>query len=332
MQPSKANKQRGVALIMVLLVVALIAVIAVNLGSRLQMQVLQTANLQQAEQSYWMWLSAEEVVGEVIKAELQDSDGVVNLQQNWAQQTGPFPVEGGTIAGQISDLHACFNLNALAARNEQGTNSNNRSPARYRPEYMALLKSLSIDDYTAQTLADTLIDWLDADTVLTGTYGAEDPDYLGLPHPYLAANSLLLEKSELRQIRGYSQEVYQKLAPYVCVIPGSTELVINVNTVDQSQPQLLVAAASGELDLGQATKFLQNRRADGYKDKEAALASPILSGLEGKNNVNLDNFGVKSNDFSLLATIQWGDLTLKATSVMQVTDKRARVTFRSFGE
>ena len=91
---TKNSRQKGAALITVMLVIALVSVIAVNLGSKLQMQITRMGNLQQAEQSYWMWLSAEDVLKEALKRELNENDGVANNQQA-ASWTGPFPVEGG---------------------------------------------------------------------------------------------------------------------------------------------------------------------------------------------------------------------------------------------
>ncbi|HAD48373.1 MAG TPA: type II secretory pathway protein, partial [Idiomarina sp.] len=92
------RSNRGAALITVMLVIAIVSVIAVNLGSSLQRQVSRSANLYQAEQSYWMWLSAEAVLAEVLQLELEQSDGIVHAEQNWATRQGPFPVAGGQIA------------------------------------------------------------------------------------------------------------------------------------------------------------------------------------------------------------------------------------------
>ncbi|GAB3289634.1 type II secretion system minor pseudopilin GspK [Pseudidiomarina andamanensis] len=116
--------QRGVALLMVLLVVALVSVMAVTLSGRLQTTVLRTANFQQAEQAYWYWLSAEEIVRELLQREVSESDGVVHQQQMWYQQSQSnsiYPVDGGAIKGEIQDLQSCFNLNSL--RVEDGVSS-----------------------------------------------------------------------------------------------------------------------------------------------------------------------------------------------------------------
>jgi len=120
------KRQRGVALLMVLLVVALVSVMAVTLSGRLQTTVLRTANFQQAEQAYWYWLSAEEIVRELLQREISESDGVVHQQQMWYQQSKSdsiYPVDGGAIKGEIQDLHSCFNLNSLRVEDGSGSRS-----------------------------------------------------------------------------------------------------------------------------------------------------------------------------------------------------------------
>jgi general secretion pathway protein K len=111
---------------MVLLVVALVSVMAVTLSGRLQTTVLRTANFQQAEQAYWYWLSAEEIVRELLQREVSESDGVVHQQQMWYQQSKSdsiYPVDGGAIKGEIQDLHSCFNLNSLRVEDGSGSRS-----------------------------------------------------------------------------------------------------------------------------------------------------------------------------------------------------------------
>ncbi|EKE85213.1 type II secretion system minor pseudopilin GspK [Idiomarina xiamenensis] len=354
-------KQRGVALVMVLLVVALVASLAVTMSGRLQNQVQRTINLQQAEQSYWYWQSAEALVRQVLLYELDDSDGVVNLAQNWASQTGPYPVAGGEIAGDIKDLQSCFNVNAL--------NISDADVLQQRKtQFKQLLIALEFNDYNADVMVDSLVDWLDADDVLSGTYGAETPDYLGMPHPYRAANGNLQHISELRLVRGYTATAYNRLRPYVCAIPGRNELALNVNTIDAEQPQLLVAISSGNMPLSAAQAFLQQRPDAGYDSIERVMQLPAFvqaanasknnktgsnnnqrrnSGGNGSNNNNGGADGgadagqgatnglpitVSSEYFELTASVRIADLQTRATSIIQVRDGKAYTLYRAFGD
>ncbi|WP_241970524.1 MULTISPECIES: type II secretion system minor pseudopilin GspK [Idiomarina] len=319
-------RQRGAALITVMLVIAIVSVIAVNLGSSLQRQVSRSANLQQAEQSYWMWLSAEDVLAEVLQLELEQSDGIVHRQQNWATKQGPFPVAGGQIAADVRDLRSCFNLNSLVPGGEQELQGERR-----RQQFRQLLMANEVDSYLAQQLTDALIDWIDEDTRLSEN-GAEDPDYESLPHPYQAANSPLLDISELRQVRGFSADIVAKIKPQVCVIPGNSELKLNINTMDDEHAALLVALTNGALDLAGAQQVLAGRPEGGYDDREQALTEGPLAGIKDQDGNPLDELVVTSQYFQLLAYIQWGEVETRARSVMQVTPESARVIYRAMGE
>src|SRR5690554_5863427 len=211
------KRTQGVAIISVLLVVAIVTVLATRMSGHLQLQIARVSASEHAEQAYWHWLSAEALVRQVLIREHEDSEGRTHLQQGWATQQGPFPVRGGAIGGRVHDLHACFNLNSLYKDSDNTANF-----AKGKERYEQLLTALEFDEYAIRRLTATLIDWLDADTELHDSMGAEDPDYESLPQPYQAANNLLVHRSELRQIAGYQQAIYNRLKPYVCVIPGVT--------------------------------------------------------------------------------------------------------------
>ncbi|MBR9907016.1 MAG: type II secretion system minor pseudopilin GspK [Gammaproteobacteria bacterium] len=316
-----ASKQRGVALLMVLLVVALVSVMAVTLSGRLQTTVLRTANFQQAEQAYWYWLSAEEIVRELLQRELSESDGVAHQQQMWYQQSESgniYPVDGGAIQGGIQDLHSCFNLNSLreggGPSSGSGSAPGSAPPSsdaeegggpgsgpgsaplssqreRRKAQLRMLLISVSedIEPYTADVIVDSLADWLDQDDNIDGNYGAESVDYQSLLFPHGAANTWLTHVSELRLIRGVTAKIYNDVKDYVCVIPRDNTLKINVNTVSKEQPALLYAVTLGALGEDEAKEFLNTRRSDGYESLDDARNNGALSSAASQGPV--PNFG-----------------------------------------
>ncbi|WP_417658822.1 type II secretion system minor pseudopilin GspK [Pseudidiomarina sp.] len=384
------TKQRGVALLMVLLVVALVSVMAVTLSGRLQTSVLRTGNLQQAEQAYWYWLSAEEIVTELLRTELSESDNVAHQQQMWYQQSESgnlYPVDGGAIQGKIKDLHSCFNLNSLRAADrddsgssnagsnngtnagtnadtdgetdaeEEGSSGAGTAPHLIRERRKAQLRMLmlassdSLEPYAADVIVDSLADWLDDDDTIDGSYGAESVDYQSLQFPYSAANNWLTHVSELRLIRGVSAKIYQQIKPYVCVIPRDNTLQINLNTVDDDQPELLHAVTLGGMSMDDANSFLSSRRAEGYESMDDARNNgalndaatrgprPNLGGGVTPNGVSaetiggvLDDLDVKSKYFQLNAKIGYGDLVMAAESQFLITSETAKVLYRGAGE
>ena len=319
--------QQGAALITVLLVIALVSVIAVNLGGKLQLQIIRMGNLQQAEQSYWMWLSAEDVLKEVLQRELDENDGVAHREQNWAGQNGPFPVEGGQIAARVNDLYSCFNLNSLVSDGEDPGTLEKR-----KRQYKALLQALDIDNYQAEILTDSLVDWLDEDSQLSGSNGAEDPDYESLPKPYLAANSQLMEISELRMVRGYSAKIVNTLTPVACVIPNESDLKININTLEQEQAAVLTAVTEGKLTLADAMAFLSNRPEQGYESDEEVAQLAELESVRSELNGELSELTVQSEYFQLVALIQWGEVEMRARSVLHLNEGRVQTLYRAMGD
>ncbi|WP_417665723.1 type II secretion system minor pseudopilin GspK [Pseudidiomarina sp.] len=381
------TKQRGVALLMVLLVVALVSVMAVTLSGRLQTSVLRTGNLQQAEQAYWYWLSAEEIVTELLQTELSESDNVAHQQQMWYQQSESgnlYPVDGGAIQGKIKDLHSCFNLNSLRVDDRDDSSSSGSSntvtnasadaatdaeegaspssgagtaPHLIRERRKAQLRMLmlasndSLEPYAADVIVDALADWLDDDDTIDGSYGAESVDYQSLQFPYSAANTWLIHVSELRLIRGVSAKIYQQIKPYVCVIPRDNTLQINLNTVNDDQPELLHAVTLGGMSVDDASNFLSSRRAEGYESMDDARNNgalndaatrgprPNLGGGATPNGVSaetiggvLDDLDVKSKYFQLNAKIGYGDLVMAAESQFLITSETAKVLYRGAGE
>ncbi|CUA86498.1 Type II secretory pathway, component PulK [Pseudidiomarina woesei] len=352
------RKQRGVALLMVLLVVALVSVMAVTLSGRLQTTVLRTANFQQAEQAYWYWLSAEEIVRELLQTELSESDGVAHQQQMWYQQSESgniYPVDGGAIQGGIQDLHSCFNLNSLREGGGPGSGPGSAPPSSLRERRKAQLRMLllsvgddDIEPYTADVIVDSLADWLDQDDNIDGNYGAESVDYQSLLFPHGAANTWLTHVSELRLIRGVTAKIFNDVKDYVCVIPRDNSLKINVNTVAKEQPELLYAVTLGALAEDEAQQFLNTRRGEGYESLDDARNNGELSSAAAQGPVPnfgggiipegvtaetiggaLDDLDVKSKYFQLNAKIGYGDLVIAAQSQFLITKEEAKVLFRA---
>jgi general secretion pathway protein K len=210
-------KQRGVAIITALLIVAIATTVSVTLSTRLQLDVRRTGNIIAGDQAYLYTLAAESWSRRILKKDQEDND-IDHLGEDWAIELPPLPLEGGYIQGKLTDLQSCFNLNSLLDANMEN------NPTRSRLE--RLLENLGIDKGNAQAV----IDWIDADLETTIPDGAEDGFYMNLERPYRSANTAMVSTSELRLIKGFDDtEVYNILLPYVCAF-GSVGTPINVNT------------------------------------------------------------------------------------------------------
>ncbi|CAM5199178.1 type II secretion system minor pseudopilin GspK [Alishewanella longhuensis] len=322
-------RQRGVALLTVLMIVAIVAVIAVAMSGRLQLQLQRQQNMQQQQQAFWYGMAAEAFARVLLRRSLQD-EATVHLGQDWAQQGASFMVEDGQIAGEILDLHSCFNLNALQQQPERTQAGQPQQTLAQRSFQRLLEQAVPELNMPAEYLTARISDWLDEDSLLNTAGGAEQDDYASLQFPYYTANSLMVSESELRLMLDLTPLDYQLLRPYICVIPQSNVLKLNVNTLTE-ETAVLLAALLPELSPAQAQEAILSRPEDGFGDIESFLQSPALAGITVPEEVK-SVLTVKSEHFKLQATTAYLESGFRLTVIFKREENNAiRVLARRFG-
>ncbi|RZG17736.1 general secretion pathway protein GspK [Pseudoalteromonas sp. CO342X] len=329
-------KQQGAALVIVLFIVALAATIAAEMASSLMVQVQKASNIQTQQQAKWYSYGAEELVKRALIQAKKDDPDSVNLDQPWAREEVPYPVDHGTLSGKVTDLQACLNLNALRAKSQ--TNGNDQGGRQIggkntNPAHAALLELLkNIEDLPSneseEALADSVYDWLDEDSI-TYRSGAEEDEYMSNQTPYLTANNLMASVSELRVIKGFNPLVMEKIKPYVCVIPGSEELAVNVNTILPEQALLLSALIPG-LSKSGAEAIISARPKKGFTDINEFYTEVANQGVKDPNKTS-KIFTINSNYFQLRATAVFDERRFSLTSIIETKDGKAYVLARKFG-
>ncbi|NOU51876.1 type II secretion system minor pseudopilin GspK [Pseudoalteromonas sp. JBTF-M23] len=322
------KKQHGAALIIVLFIVALAATVAAEMAGNLMVQVQRAQNIQTHQQAKWYSYGAEELVKKVLLESKKEEPEKVHLGQPWALSDVPYPVDHGTLSGEVTDLQACLNLNALRAEKKQSGSVDDTNPA-----HKALLSLLNnIEDLpveeSEEALADSVYDWLDEDSI-TFRSGAEEDEYMSRTTPYLSANNLMASESELRVIKGFNPLVMEKLLPYVCVIPGNTELKINVNTIKTEQALLLSGLLEG-LSASGAEAIIAARPEKGFDNVEDFFVEARDQGAKVDKQSN-ELFTVNSNYFKLRAKALFDDRRFSMTSIIQINQGQATILARKFG-
>ncbi len=86
---------------------------------------------------------------------------------------------------------------------------------------------------------------------------------------------------ELRQIKGITENIYQRLIPYVCVLP-TTELSINLNMLTENDIPLFRALFLNNITDADARVLLQKRPGEGWLTTDAFLywAQQDFSGVK----------------------------------------------------
>ena len=320
-------KHRGAALLIVLMVVALVAILATEMGARLQLQVQRASNIKSSNQAYWYARSAEEFARLSLQALMEETGDKITLNQPWAQ-VFEYPMEDGGISVTLEDMQSCFNINALPNANQ--TNINGQEPTAAMNAFAQLLRFTNeeIPSYTVDTVRDSLADWLDADDRMR-IYGAEDSEYASRAFPYLAANNKMSSQSELRLINGVEAEWLNDLLPHVCVIPNYDQLVINVNTLTEERAPLL-AALTG-LSVAQANSIIGARPLDGWEDISTFLAEPDIAALNLEQE-QTQWFSVTTEYFILHTKSRYNEATFTMTTVLNAASSGTiSVLRREFG-
>lgn len=304
------TRQRGVAIITALLIVAIAATVSVTISTRLQLDVRRTGNMIAGDQAYLYTLAAESWSQRILKQDREESE-VDHLGENWAIELPPLPVDGGHIQGRLTDLQSCFNLNNLLPT------SANSELTRGRLE--RLLASLNIDQGNVQSI----IDWIDDDLQTTIPDGAEDVFYLNLERPYRTANTPMLSVSELRLIKGFEEtEVYDALLPHVCAFGVSTPININTASIE-----VLRSLANG-LSESDAEKIIEQRTETPFKSINEFTNFNDLK----KTITSTEGLSVDTEYFMLTTESTIGPVSVTMHSIIQRTNNgNTTVIVRSQG-
>jgi len=307
-RPPALERQRGVAVITAMLVVAIATMLAVNLMWDATLDQRRTLAALAADQGLMYLQGAEAWAGDILRQDLVDSPDADHLGEEWAIELAPLPVEGGTIAGRLEDLQGRFNLNNLIG-------PNGREDPIAVAQFERLLTLVGLDP----TLAGRVVDWIDPDVELRFPDGGEDAAYADTNPQYRTANGILTSPSELMAINGFDRAAYRALAPYVAALPPGTS--INVNTA----PPLVLQSLSDTMDEALVEMLVEERADIGFEDVDAAFRGFVEPDM-------LQRIDGVTTYFLLTATVQLGTTQLTMRSVMQRDPSGlSRALFRNLG-
>ena len=226
-------RQRGVALIMAVLIVALATMLAASVSFKGYLDQRRSANAFAMDEGYEVALGGEAWAADSLRRDKQQNSKTDDFTEEWATPIPPIPIEGGEFEGQLEDMQGRFNLNSLVAPQQNGKLATDTAAVE---RFQRLLELLEMEPKWANIIAD----WIDTDVQPNFPDGAEDPTYTGLTPPYRTANMPLTRASELLAINGFGLDRYRKLEPFVTALPIGTP--INLCT---ASPELLDALVAG---------------------------------------------------------------------------------------
>lgn len=314
-----ARDRRGVALLTVLLLVAVIAVIAVAVLDDVRFSIRRTVNVESGGQARWYALGAESLARRQI-VRLNEADPArTPVEPQWNGRVFAFPIEGGSIRASIGDGQACLNLNSVA----EGLGDTFQRRPLGVAQFLTLARTVGVPESQARQIVEALADWIDADAA-PGPGGGEDSLYAASRPAYRTGGTLLAEVSELRAVRGVDAAAYRRLRPYVCALPISDLSPINVNTLSRDQAPLLVMLTEGRLSLDAARRVIAATPPGGWSDIDAFWSQPALRTLERLPETS-DQVTVRTRYFTFRADVEFGGAHVVRTALLeQRSDGRVR--------
>jgi general secretion pathway protein K len=249
------RRQRGVALITAVLIVALATVLAVAVAHRGYLDQRRTATGFALDQAYEVALGGEAWAADALSRDAKQGGGAKktdDFTEEWATPIPPIPIESGDTAigefeGVLEDMQGRFNLNSLVV-------FENGKYLVHQPavdQLTRLLDLLDMEDKWAPIIAD----WLDSDTNEGFPSGAEDSAYTSLTPSYRPANMPITRVSELLSLQDFGLERYRRLEPFVTALPIGTP--INLCT---APAEVLDALVDGQVEYTNARDNMTDLR------------------------------------------------------------------------
>lgn len=293
--------ERGVALLLALLVLALLVALILEFDAEARREYREAAAFRDNFKASMLTRAAVQAARAVLQQDfLRDRqtgamfDGPMDL---WAMPIKNYAIGDGFLSAQIEDERGKLNLNDLAI--ESGDELK-RKARIFR--FKRLFEFVQIPP----DLVDAIIDWVDRNEVPEPT-GAESLYYQSQRPPYRAANAPLETLGDLRLVKGFTPEIVDRLSRYVTVYPPEGEALLNLNTADPLVIQALDPAIT------------------------QTMAMEIVQGRPFRNKVELDRIGsfqeigaklrseydIKSQYFSARLSITVNETTRTAYAVLR---------------
>jgi general secretion pathway protein K len=276
--------QRGIALLVAILLVALGTILAAAIAYENAMTFRRGAATFAFDQALLVQQGAEALAAYGLRLAQKSDPQHTYASEGWAQPVGPFEVVPGVmLTASLEDMQGRFNLNNLVK--QDGT----PDPVEVTA-FEQLLAMLGLEP----KWAGYVVDWIDRDIVPSVPDGAEDSVYMGQTPPYRTPNRYITSASELLALPEFGRDRYVALAPYVTALPYGVKL----NVCTAKGPVL--DAFLGHGDFSSDSQGLAKNRANApgcfpqLSDYQAAADSATWSKISTKLQMTSSYFRLTS--------------------------------------
>ncbi|MGA7541023.1 MAG: type II secretion system minor pseudopilin GspK [Steroidobacteraceae bacterium] len=262
--------QRGVALLVAIMLVALGTILAAAMAYNNAMTARRAAATFDFDQALLVAQGAEALAAYGLQQQAQQNSPYTSPSQSWAQPLTPTEVlPGVTLEASLEDLQGRFNINDLVE--QDGATPNTVAIQAFE----RLLNMLNLNP----NLADDIVDWIDKSPTATVANGAEDSTYLEMDPPYRTPKLPITSTSELLAMPGITRAAFDRLAPHIVALPIGVQ--INVCSAD---PWVLDALAGVVQYSSDPQGFEKDRQAEGPCFPTQAQFLSAAQNVQGGSN------------------------------------------------
>ena len=325
------GRQRGIALLTAIILVAVAAIVATSIAWQGQLAARRGIAVLTVAQSLAFAKGAEAIAAYALRDNLQKNPKTTAPNQRWAKPYGPVEMDAGVVLeASLEDQSGKFNLNSVVMPAASGAQLAGIEPPQPTivtlvenkdavSEFVALLTDLKINtDYAAR-----LVDWIDSDDQPTFPGGAEDSFYLAQQPPHRTLNMPLSSVSELLAM-GMDRASYDRLVPFITALPVDTKL--NICTAPGEVLDAIAGVRTYALDVSELKA--QRQQTECYPDTTAFLSNIATA----QNTYVKNHIGTDSHYFRLRTWITIGTTRFTLYSLInQQASGQIRPILRTFG-
>jgi type II secretory pathway component PulK len=225
-----SGDERGIALLLVLWVIVFLAFVCAEFSWTMRTETATTSNFKEGIQAYYaaeaginraiielqrasiesrrnsQALSTGDTSDSDTDAKQSDADiddmysDVYDSMPLWVAGGGPYRFEVGDFYCEVSIIDESNKLNINDFLKQAASN-----PTILK---MFLTSEFGLEGDERDMIADSMIDWWDANDLTTGTFGAEDEYYMSLDPPYLCRNGNLPVMEDLLLVSGVTKQLF----------------------------------------------------------------------------------------------------------------------------
>ena len=178
------------------------------------------------------------------------------------------------ISVNFIDMNTCFNLNSVTKQQENNLIRSENGIQKFK----ALLNNISFDKNRENEFIDRLVDQIDTNN-LPETFGAEDLYYVSNDQLNLTADSLLITKSQLKELNFLTPSEVDNIYKVTCALPDTT-IKFNINSLSSTN-MVTFLSIFPNFTLNDGAKIISNKPEFGYLN---------LANFMDVNNLDIGDF------------------------------------------